>query len=123
MNRYPKFEECFDYDEPATWESNDVEYAASALLGERIQGKYLATHVTNQSPMFDPVLVNCVMGIIYYIYHCHCWLSSETFAYHSFVNGIISFVQILYFGSILSGFEWAAKFEGIRMGRIVLDVL
>lgn len=73
--------------------------------------------------MFDPVMVNCVMGILYYIYHCHCWLSSETFAYHSFINGFISFVQILYFGSILSGFEWAGKFEGIRMGRIALDVL
>lgn len=68
-------------------------------------------------------MVNCIMGILYYIYHCHCWIHSETFAYHSFVNGIISFVQIIYFASILSGFEWAAKFEGIRMGRIALDVL
>lgn len=73
--------------------------------------------------MFDPVMVNCVMGILYYIYHCHCWLSSETFAYHSVVNGFISFVQIIYFGSILSGFEWAGKFEGIRMSRMALDVL
>jgi len=30
---------------------------------------------------------------------------------------------MIYFASILSGFEWAGKFEGIRMGRIALDVL